>query len=116
MKIIRTNKPAPKVIKRTPKKPVPEVLREGTGWPVHRGIPQSSNKAAHHAIEVEGKIHVFLWEPDSPLEAMWSCGLYRCSASVMGRHNYRGEVSVVYRLSPSEPAPIQPQQFWKKRR
>lgn len=97
--IIRRSKPIT-VIRRS--KPVDVRARYGTGWPLRPGYPFNGNKKGYHLIEVDGVGHVFLWRPEGgPLEIGWTCGMWSCSPEVMGKHNYVGECTPVYRSPPA---------------
>jgi hypothetical protein len=95
--IVRRSKPIT-VIRRS--RPAPEVDRYGKGWPLRPGHPYNAHESAYHLIEIQGGRHVFLWVPSAPLGAGWTCGMWSCSADVMGKHDYLGQVGIVYRAPP----------------
>lgn len=85
---------------RIPPAPEPKI---GTSWPYRPGYPHDADKRQYHLLEIEGVRHVFMWEPGASLDCMWSAGLYRCTPSVMAKHNYVGVCSPVYRV-PTTPS------------
>lgn len=101
--VIRRSKPI--VIKR---RPAP-ITERGSGWPGRPGFPYHPGQTYYHLIKINGQDQVFLWEPNGPLECMWTCGLYRCSPDVMSKYDYRGVCYPVLRSNP-EPSEIEPYQ------
>jgi hypothetical protein len=99
--IIRRNKPI--TIKRRKQPNHHSDGRLGEGWPYERGYPANRIKRAYHAIDVNGIIHAFLWEPSGRLGEEWSCGKWSCSPGVMSKHDYKGECSIIFRSSSSTP-------------
>lgn len=93
--IIRRSTPTT-VIRRS--RPTATDDRYGKGWPLRPGHPYNGHESAYHLIGIRGERFVFLWKPSA---SEWSCGMWTCSADVMGKHDYLGVVSVVYRAPPS---------------
>jgi hypothetical protein len=106
--IVRRSKPIT-VIRRS--RPAPEVDRYGKGWPLRPGHPYNGHKPGYHVITIRGEPHVFLWVPNAPLGAGWTCGAWACSADVMGKNDYVGECTIVYRQPPS----AEPPKFLRRR-
>lgn len=105
--IVRRNKPDPPVTIKRRIKPAAEDIhgseRDGQGWVYIPGFPPDRTKRAYHAIDIDGTIYAFLWEPRGRLGEEWRAGRHSYSPSVMRIHDYRGECTIVYR-SPSTPA------------
>lgn len=98
-------RPKPITISRRPK-PQTDSSRYGAGWPLRPGFPYNSGKQGYHCIEIDGVGHTFLWRPEGgPLEIGWTCGMWSCSPEVMGKHDYKGECTIVYRAPPSPDGP-----------
>jgi hypothetical protein len=118
MAVIIRRSAAPTVIKRRRGPAIEDrhgSTRRGQFWPGEPGWPDNRVKRAYHAIDIDGRIYAFLWEPSSPLGPAWSCGKWSCSPSVMSIHDYRGECAIVFR-SPSTPSDFtpQPRSKWRK--
>lgn len=97
--VIRRTKPIT-VIRRS--RPEERPARYGTGWPMRPGYPYNAHKPGYHVIEIQGVRHTFLWRPDNgrPMDHGWTCGTWSCSPDVMGKHDYHGECTIVYRAPP----------------
>lgn len=98
--VIRRSKPI--TIKRR-KRPTTEEIhgseREGQGWVHIPGFPPDRLKRAYHALNIDGTIYAFLWEPHGRLGEEWRAGRHSYGPSVMRSHDYIGECTIVYRSS-----------------